>query len=167
MVFIVFCGIVSAQNTADFRLESATDNSRFTLSEAKGKFVALHFLLKTECPFCIRHTQDYLSKATRLPNVIQVFIKPDTEEEIKEWATNLPADEFPQFRIYRDPGAKLADQFKIPNGYEFHNQVVHYPALVLLGPDGKEVFRYVGKDNTDRFPFEKLEEKIADLSRKQ
>jgi len=27
---------------------------------------------------------------------------------------------------------------------------VHYPALVLLDSSGKELFRYVGKSNSDR-----------------
>jgi peroxiredoxin Q/BCP len=165
IVFIVLGNSLSAQGTADFTLMSATNDRQFTLSKAKGKFVALHFLLKTECPYCIRHTQDYLDKAPKLPDVIQVFVKPDTDEEIKEWATNLPSGETSGIPIYRDPEAKLADRFKIPNGYQFHGQVVHYPALILLDPDGNEVFRYIGKDNSDRFPFEKLEAKIAELKR--
>lgn len=165
IVFTVIGNLLSAQGTADFTLMSATNDNQFILSKAKGKFVALHFLLKTECPYCIRHTQDYLDKAPKLPDVIQVFVKPDTDEEIKEWATNLPSGETSEIPIYRDPEAKLAGQFKIPHGYQFHGQVVHYPALILLDPDGKEVFRYIGKDNSDRFPFEKLEAKIAELKR--
>ncbi|NUQ46500.1 MAG: YHS domain-containing protein [Phycisphaerae bacterium] len=42
---------------------------------------------------------------------------------------------------------------------------MRYPALVLLGPDGREVFRYVGKANTDRISFDRFAEKIAELSR--
>jgi thioredoxin-dependent peroxiredoxin len=42
---------------------------------------------------------------------------------------------------------------------------MHFPATVLIGPDGKEVFRYVGKNNSDRFAFEKLAEKVAELSK--
>ncbi|WP_372936481.1 peroxiredoxin family protein [Mariniphaga sediminis] len=166
LVAILLIGTLfaKAQNPVDFELSSATDKSRFVLSEAKGKFVALHFLLKTECPYCLLHTHDYLSKAASLPNVIQVFIKPDTEEEIEEWAKGLPEEELAQFPIFRDPEAKLAAQFNIPDGYGFHNQFVHYPALILLGPDGKEVFRYIGKNNTDRYPFEKFKIKVQELS---
>jgi peroxiredoxin Q/BCP len=156
---------VSAQNPAGFQLNSVTDNSHFVSEDAKGKYVALHFLLKTECPYCLRHTQEYFSNAAKLPNVVQVFIKPDSEEEIKSWAGKLPADELVKFPIYRDPDAKLAKQFNIPFGYEFHNQVVHYPATVLLGPDGKEVYRYTGKNNSDRLSFEKLAEKVGELSK--
>ena len=153
---------VKGQNPEDFELVSATDENHFILSEAKGKYVALHFLLKTECPFCLLHTQEYFNKAETLPNVIQVFIKPDTDMEINAWASKLPYDEL-RYPIYRDPDAKLANQFNIPDGYRFHNQIVHYPALILLGPDGKEVFRYIGKNNADRYSFDRLKIKIRNL----
>jgi peroxiredoxin Q/BCP len=153
-------------NPEDFTVQAATSKATFKLSQAKGKYVAVHFLLKTECPYCLKHTHDYFTKAPTLPNVVQVFVKPDSEEEIKKWAGKLPADALAKNPVYRDPDAKLAKEFNIPDGYKFHGQVVHFPALVLLGPDGKEVFRYVGKNNTDRFGFEKLAEKMAELTKK-
>ena len=147
------------------KLKSATDNSTFDLKEEKGKFVALHFLLKTECPLCIKHTQDYFAKAKTLSNVKQVFIKPDSELEIQAWAKKLSPGDQAQFPIYRDPDAKLAELFKIPNGYRFHGQVVHYPATILIDPKGKEVYRYVGKNNTDRLSFESLTAKVKEFSK--
>ena len=39
---------------AEFSVTSPVDGNTFTLSEARGKYVALHFLLKTECPFCLK-----------------------------------------------------------------------------------------------------------------
>ncbi len=150
-----------AQNVKDFTLNSVTDKSSFTLSKSKGKFIALHFLLKTECPYCIRHTSEYFDKASSLTNVMQVFIKPDSEKEIKEWASKLKsANSLP---IYQDADAKLADQFNIPNGYQFHGQVVHYPAMILINDQGQEVFRYIGKNNSDRYSFEQLKVKIEAL----
>lgn len=150
----------------DFTVKSATDKSSFTLKDARGKYVAVHFLLKTECPLCLRHTRDYMTKASTLPNVVQVFLKPDTDKEIEAWATKLPAEELAKQPIYRDPNAKLAKAFDIPDGYQFHGQVVHYPATVLIGPDGKEVFRHVGKSNSDRLSFEALSAKVAELAPK-
>lgn len=149
----------------DFTLKSATDKTSFALKDARGQYVALHFLLKTECPLCLRHTRDYLTKAPTLPNVRQIFVKPDTDREIEAWAAKLPVDELAKAPVYRDPNAQLAKAFDIPDGYAFHGQVVHYPATVLIGPDGKEVFRYVGKSNADRLSFEKLAEKVAELSK--
>ena len=161
-LLLICVASLSGQNPVDFSLISATDNSQFKLSKARGKFVALHFLLKTECPVCLRHTQDYFSKAETLPDVEQVFIKPDTEKEIEAWSDNL-SEEFIKFPIYRGPDAVLADQFNIPDGHEFHNQIVHFPALIFLDPNGKEVFRYIGKNNRDRYSFEHLESKIVEL----
>ena len=158
---------ILAQNPDDFTLPAVTDTSFFTFSKVKekGKFIALHFLLKTECPYCMRHTNEYFENASTLPNVLQVFIKPDTEKEIEEWAGKLSANNTLKYPIYRDADAKLAKQYNVPHGYVFHGQVVHYPALILLNEEGKEVFRYVGKNNSDRFSFEKLTVKIQELSK--
>jgi peroxiredoxin Q/BCP len=66
--------------------------------------------------------------------------------------------------IYRDPDATLAKAYNIPDGYKFHGQTVHYPALVLLDGSGKEVFRYVGKSNADRLSYEKISAKLKELT---
>lgn len=166
-LIILFCFInieSQAQNVKDFTLTSVTDKSTFTLSKSKGKYIALHFLLKTECPYCIRHTSEYFDKASTLNNVVQVFIKPDSEDEIKTWANKLKSSN--TLPIYQDANSKLAEQYNVPNGYQFHGQVVHYPALILLNEKGDEVFRYVGKNNSDRFSFDQLKAKIEELKNK-
>ena len=155
---------VGYANPENFTVHSVTGTNTFTLTAAKGKFVALHFLLKTECPYCIRHTHEYAQKAAADSNVIHVFLKPDTEAEIKAWAAKLGEDAL-KLPIYRDPDAALAKAFKIPDGYKFHGQTVHYPALVLLDGSGKEFFRYVGKSNADRFSYEKFAAKLEELTK--
>jgi peroxiredoxin Q/BCP len=152
-----------AANPADFTLHGANRKETFRLADAKRKFVALHFLLKTECPFCLRHTRDYIEKSKSQPGVVHVFIKPDSEADIAKWANKLGPD---PVTIFRDAEAKLADAFGIPGGYKFHGQVVHYPALVLLDPSGKEVFRHVGQSNSDRLSFTAFTAKLAELKRK-
>ena len=162
LALLLFTSLAQAQNVKDFSLTSVTDKATFTLSKSKGKYIALHFLLKTECPYCIRHTSEYFEKASSLSNVIQVFIKPDSEEDIKAWSIKLKSTN--SLPIYQDVDATLADQFNIPNGYQFHGQVVHYPALILLNDKGEEVFRYIGKNNSDRFSFDQLKAKIEALN---
>jgi peroxiredoxin Q/BCP len=157
---LVLAGLALGAAPSDFSLRSPVDGRTFRLAEARGKYVALHFLLKTECPLCLKHTRDYTTRSASVPGVVQVFIKPDGDAEITAWATKLGGD---GPTIYRDPDARLAKQFGIPHGYRFHGQVVHYPALVLLDPNGREVFRHVGKNNSDRFPFDKFAAKVAEL----
>lgn len=163
----LLAGTPRAAEVVEFSVESPVDGKVLKGSDLRGKFVALHFLLKTECPFCLKHTHEYAMKAEALPNVTQVFLKPDGAEEIKAWAKKLKeVPGFPAMTVYRDEGAALAKRLKIPDGYQFHGQSVHYPALVLLNEKGAEVFRYVGKSNTDRYSFEKLKGKVEELKRK-
>lgn len=157
---------VQADNPENFKVKSATDDSTFELSEHKGKTVVLHFLLKTECPICMRYTHDYAALAEKSSDVVHVFLKPDSEDDIKAWTEGLDKrglDELP--KIYRDVDAKIADEYKIPNGYKFHGQTVHYPALIILNGKGKEQFRYVGKSNSDRLSVKDFEAKLAELKK--
>lgn len=154
---------VGRANPENFTVHSVTGTNTFTLAAAKGKFVALHFLLKTECPYCIRHTHEYAKKAAVNSNVIHVFLKPDTKAEIKAWAAKLGGDAI-KLPIYRDADATLAKAYNIPDGYKFHGQAVHFPALVLLNGEGKEVFRYIGKSNADRLDYEKFAVKLKELT---
>lgn len=155
--------IARADNPKDFTVESATDGSKFQLSQQRGKVVALHFLLKTECAYCLKHTHDYAVLAAKSPDVVHVFLKPDSPYEIKAWAKKITKEKLPEMPlIYRDPEAKLASQYEVPDGYKFHGQFVHYPALIVLDGAGKELFRHIGKDNSDRLPASKFEAKLAE-----
>lgn len=147
---------------ADFTLNAVGGGEPFTLSKARGKYVALHFLLKTECPVCLRYTHETFTGGKAEADLVQVYIKPDAEAEIAGWMAKVPKDQAGEVpTIHRDPDATLAKAMGIPDGYQFHGQVVHYPALVVIDPDGKELFRYVGKANTDRFSWEKLKQGLA------
>lgn len=167
LLFITAFFKVHAADVSNFTVTAPVDGQTFKATEARGKFIALHFLLKTECPVCLRYTREYAKKSETLTNVVQVFLKPDSADEIRAWATKAAGDDTPtSLRVYRDPEASLAKKLQIPDGYQFHGQVVHYPALVILDPFGKEVFRYVGKNNSDRFGFEAFTVKLNELAQK-
>ena len=150
---------------ADMQVESPVDGKVFRLVDARGKWVVLHFLLKTECPFCLKHTQEYVKNIERWDDVTHVFLKPDSAEAIRGWAMRLDETTRKRTPLYRDPDARWAKVFEIPGGYRFHGLTVHYPALVVLNPDGKEVFRHVGKDNSDRFSFEDFKARLPEWKR--
>lgn len=78
--------LARADNPTDFKVKSAVDDSTFELSKHKGKTIVLHFLLKTECPYCMRYTHDYAALAEKNPGVLHVFLKPDSAAEIEAWA---------------------------------------------------------------------------------
>jgi peroxiredoxin Q/BCP len=142
-----------------FQLPAVGDGAPFRSEEQQGRFVALHFLLKTECPYCLRHLREYATRSAEAPGVVQVFIKPDTEEEILKWAAGAP----PDITIHRDAEASLAKTLSIPDGYRFHGEVVHFPALIILNEKGEEVFRHVGTSNSDRVKFDTFLTELAVL----
>ncbi|MBL9139052.1 MAG: redoxin domain-containing protein [Verrucomicrobiales bacterium] len=147
----------------DLEVTAPVDGAVFRLSEARGRYVALHFLLKTECPFCQRHVREYVQRAAELPDVVQVFLKPDSEEEIRRWVARSGMDTTNKVAIYRDPNARWAKAFRIPFGYEFHGELVHYPALLIIDKKNHEAFRHVGQTNADRYRFAQLMNKISEL----
>ncbi len=157
-----------AEGPSNFTVKSPLDGTKFELAENRGKTVVLHFLLKTECPYCLRYTHEYALLAAKTPEVEHVFLKPDTDSEIKSWVGHLDAKDLKSLPIvYRDPDAKLAKQFDIPGGYQFHGQSVRYPALVVIDKTGKEAFRYVGKNNGDRMSVTDFTKKLDSLEAKK
>lgn len=162
--------VVVAQSVENFELEAIVEDSKaqidskFELRNHKGKTVVLHFLLKTECPFCLKYTNQYALLAATTPDVVHLFIKPDSEKEISDWLKQLvKIDGIKRPTIYRDAGAKLAKKLGVPFGYQFHGQTVHYPAMVVLDGEGKEMFRYVGTSNRDRMPKEDFVKKLESM----
>ncbi len=100
---------------------------------------------------------------------VAIAVLGDEDEAIAQWKTSY-LDKFLSETtsgavpvIYSDQDARLAETFGIPDGYEFHDEVVHYPALIIIDPEGNEVFRYVGESNRDRITFDQFTATIADL----
>jgi peroxiredoxin Q/BCP len=158
---------LNARTKVDFTIRSVQTGSEFTLSKNKGKIVVLHFLLKTECPYCLRHTHDFALLAQEEKGVIHLFVKPDSKEDILKWTEKLNREDLKELpEIYQDENANLADLYQIPNGYKFHNQVVHFPALIILDKKGKEIYRYIGKNNSDRLSVGDYKVKMKELTGK-
>lgn len=147
----------------DFTLKSVDGKQEFKLSEAKTEYVALHFLLKTECPICLRYTTEYAAHAKDQPNVTHIFIKPDEPAETMKWFSKFDDTKAQTPVIYHDKDAGLAKKYGIKHGYEFHGEVVHYPAFILTDKTGKVHFKYVGESNRDRFDYKELSEKLKEM----
>ncbi len=168
--FTVFAAMLAvalpavAAPPSDFTLNSL-DGKKFTLSGAKGRLVALHFLLKTECPYCVKYVHDFAGTSATMPDVVNVFVKPDDEPAARQFATKLSDIPGGAPPIYRDEKSVLAKAFEIPDGYEFHGDKMNFPATILLDRDGKEVFRFVGKSNTDRLALGDFTAKVTEFSR--
>lgn len=160
----------------DFSLPAITRGEDFVLSDAlgesDGQWVALHFLLKTDCPLCLTYTMRFHESREQLPGVSggpgvrHVFIKPDDPRIAARWVktARVFAKDLPT--IHRDPGASLAKKLDVRFGHRFHGETVHYPCLVLIDPQGRERYRYTGTSTFDRATVAKLAEVYRSLSAK-
>jgi peroxiredoxin len=152
-----------------YSLYEAGGTDTFTLDSLKGEWVALHFLLAVDCPYCTLHTQSFALQASTVPEARQVFIKPGNHDEVSAWAEQL-AEEFAALDqeaplIHRDPHAALARLLHIPHGYQYLDETMHHPALIIWNPDGEEVFRHIGDDTGDRIRFDQFVGIIAAMQR--
>ena len=170
LVAVFASGLAGAAENADppsetprqYRLFAMDGSGEVTIQELKGQYTALHFLLKTECLFCLMHTRTYALQGEMYPEVRHLFIKPDEEAAIERWTESLldeasgapPGLEVPA--IYRDPHGSVARHLRITHGYEYHGELMRFPAFVLIDPDGTEVYRYIGQNTGDRFGFERF-----------
>lgn len=134
----------------------------FDSASARGRYLVVHFLLGDECPYCARLMREYQDQLPTLAGVEQIFVQNIPEPAFE---AALRSDPEGTSRLYRDADGRLASAFKIPGGYRFHGMTMDYPAMVVLDRDGREVFRHVGANNTDRVPFDQFAAKIAELSR--
>lgn len=149
-------------NPLDFTL---TDGEKsFQLSQAAGKYVALHFLLAADDPIGLMYVSEYAKQAPRVAGVVHVFIKAADESAVDAFQQKS-REKMPNVTIFRDAEAGLAKQFAVPDGFEFNGTKMHAPALILLDQKGQEIFRHVAKDERDLLPFIEFRFKMSELTK--
>ncbi len=153
----------------DFTVKEPGTKNAFTLSKADRRYVVLHFLLKADSPECFLYTLSYASKMPNMENMVHVFLKPAKAEAVVAWKKKIVAAKPEETKfvippIYQDTDAKLARAYEIPGDLEYNGEIMHRHALVVLGPDRNEVFRFVGKDAKDRMPFQAFVRKVRGLA---
>lgn len=155
---------LAQQTSAPTRsLSAITDHHTFSIADAKGKYLALHFLTKTDTPECTAFVRDTLRAAPTVAGVLHIFIKPDSEGEVKNWAAQFNDD---ASAIFLDPDSALAKDLKVPDGLSINGTSSTYPATIVFSPAGTELFRYEGKAHHDHITFEAFTRQLQDKWRR-
>jgi FKBP-type peptidyl-prolyl cis-trans isomerase len=152
---------VAQKRVQDFKArQCGGDEALFQLSAHRGTWVLLDFLLPVEDATEAAHYTAIESKSAQLlyeHNILPVFLKPNETEATAKWWGSLPTHSLP---IFRDPDGKLASALGIPKGVFLMAGPAHYPAAILIDPDGNEVWRKTGKKAADRVDLETLRAEI-------
>jgi len=129
-----------------------TDGARtFSLSAARGRFAALHFLSTSGGTAARRIVQEYARRAPEVAGVSHVFLLEGTADEARAFVDSLAADK----RIaapFHDAEARVAQSFRVGG---------EGAVLVLIGPDGQEVYRHVAKSAEECLAFDDFAAEIA------
>lgn len=144
-------------------LTAITDHHTFSIADAKGKYLALHFLTKTDTAECTAFVREFLRQGASVAGVMHVFIKPDSEGEVKAWAAQFKDD---AATIFLDPDSALAKDLKVPDGLSIGGTTSIYPVSIVFDPARQELFRHEGKAHHDHITFEAFKGKLGEKWRR-
>jgi YHS domain-containing protein/peroxiredoxin len=170
MIAALSAGVVGSDGAASARqppdtlhaLSAPSGGTAFHLNDAAGHYLALHFLTRTDTPECTAFTRDYLQKAPTVAGVRHIFVKADDAAAVNAWAAQFGDD---AKTVYVDPAGALAKDLSIPSGLAIGGTMSNYPATVVFGPDGKELFRHVGLAHDGHLAFAEFAKNLAEKSK--
>jgi len=140
---------IASGDVPNFRVKQCGGDERiFQLSEHLGSWVLLDFLppsSSTAENAFYTVVEASAEQLMRQRNLVCVFLKPNEEREVVSWWKSFPRHTLP---VYRDPEGKLAEILKI-NPAQPGDGSARPPATLLVDPDGKEVWRHLGKAADD------------------
>lgn len=138
------------------------EGQSFSSASARGRFLAIHFLLNADSPANAALVREYTLHAPELAGTTHIFIRAGSAEEFRSMLAGLPPTAAKQ--SFRDVDSKLAARLNVPGGFEFHGRTINHPALILLDASGNEIFRQVFDADANRLHFTQFAAKLADLS---
>lgn len=170
MIATVTMGVMGGESAAWTRqppetlheLSDLAGGPAFRVGDAVGHDLALHFLTRTDTRECTDFAREYLQQAPTVAGVRHVFIKADDAGSVKAWAKQF-GDE--ARAVYVDHDGALARDLGIPDGLMIDGVSSNYPATVVFGRNGEELFRYVGRTPDDHLHFGDFEKRLTEQTR--
>jgi len=119
---------------------TASDGTKLSLADLKGKFVVVYFYPKDETPGCTTEACSFRDAFDSISQkAVLIGVSADTDESHKAFAANhkLP------FHLVSDPKNDLGQKFGVPFGQKYPG--VHARQTIVIGPDGnvKKIYRTV------------------------
>lgn len=140
-------------------LVSVEKGERFTVESARGKHLALHFYAEIGTKHCEEAVRDVLRGLPTLAGIEHVFVVTSEPGEARSFAARFGPD---ARRFYLDSNHELARAFRLP---DLSAAAATAPATIVLGPDGRELFRAVGAHAHDHLSFADFAERFEATTR--
>ncbi len=132
------------------------DGRVFRMNEAAGAVLAVHFLPESPDAEGAALVREYSSRAATVAGVKHLFVTGAGQAGAKEWAAR--AGDAARF-VYLDEGGALAGELGVAPGAAL-------PVTVVLGTDGRELFRHAGSSAADSLKFADFAARLDSLTRR-
>lgn len=134
-IFSIASPVYSQQPSTPHSIVAASDGHAFSIKDARGRYLALHFLSDADSTECASFIRDYLAAASELAGVQHLFIRTTASSDAKMWASQFGDGT----AMFLDSDGALARDLNVSSPF----------ATVLLNTDGTELFRHAGKTHSD------------------
>lgn len=134
-------GLAQPVTPTTHSISSAVSGQPFSIAEAKGHCLALHFL-RVDTEKAGKFVGEYLRAAPLYAGVRHVFVRSDDAKAVKAWAEQFKGD---AGAVYVDTGGALAKDLGVV--------ATDVPATIVLDTESKELFRIIGKQSDDYLPW--------------
>jgi len=135
---LIAAAAIGQQPLTSHPIISAVGGQPFSISDAKGHYLALHFLKGTS-EKSAKFVAEYTRAAPLAAGVRHVFIQTGDPKAIKEWAAQFKDS---SAAIYIDEGGALAKDLAVTGDA---------PTTVVFDMQGKDLFRQAGM-KADEYP---------------
>ena len=122
-------------------ISSAVNGQPFSIAEAKGHYLALHFL-RGDTEKAGKFVNEYLRAAPLYAGVRHVFVRSDDAKAVRSWAEQFKGD---AGTVYLDTQGALAKDLGVV--------ATGTPATIVLDTESKELFKFSGKQADDYLPW--------------
>ena len=135
----------------------------FDSASARGRVLVVHVLSGRVSQANAAYLKDLAKAASTVAGVTHVIVQNASEADFR--ATVATAPESLVHSMYRDSSGAAEQLLHLEGTIDADGASVAAPAVLVLDPAGKELYRRIGKKDTDRDSATALAKKIGELTR--
>jgi len=142
-------------------LVAAVDGRSFAIADARGRYLAIHFLTEIQATESSEFVKRFVRSAPTVAGVRHIFVARGDPANIRAWAAqfkeNAPL-------VYIDSDGAMARALSITSDSAAVT-TSGLPSTVVFDQQGKELFRHTGTSAHDHLSFDAFARRMTQLSR--
>lgn len=121
-------------------IAAAVDNKPFTISNAKGRYLALHYMQIPPSDESAAQVLEFTRRSSEVAGVVHAFVVRSGAADARDWATRCRSAES---LVYYDADGQLANELMANRSPSSETTSPPARFTIVFDPDGKELLRIV------------------------